>query len=322
MSEHWKSTPRYWCKHCACYVRDTKLERQNHEATARHQGAVKRALRDLHRSHEREERDKERAKQEIARLNGVVSGPSTSSFSRAATTTGGGGGSSSSAPSTSFKPANPAALEAERKKQREQLAAMGVAMPSELRSEMAMAGEWTVTETRVVASGGDGDDGGKARVATGVRKREALDEEEAERRAHEEEAVKGLFKRPRKWGRDTRAAPEEEDKELDALLSGSRIPLKGEVKDEGEAVKKEETGEDALKREEVNEDEAAAKTDVKLEDSTVKAEPDTAPAGLDAEPTTDTADGAGAEPKTEEGADTGAAPVVFKKRKAKGLRAK
>ena len=308
MSEHWKSTPRYWCKHCACYVRDTKLERQNHEATARHQGAVKRALRDLHRNHEREERDKERAKQEIARLNGVVTGPSSSSTSSSARghTAGGTAGAA-----TTFKPSNPAALEAERKKQREQLAAMGVAMPSELRTEMAMAGDWTVTNTRVVAGATDED---KEKVATGVRKREALDDEEEERRANEEEALKGLFKRPRKWGRDTRAAPEEEDKELDALLSGSMIPLKGEVKDEEDVVKKEESGDVPT----------PVAEDVKQEDAPVKEEPDTASAGIaDEAPAAETAaEGSNAEVKAEEGTDTGAAPVVFKKRKAKGLRAK
>ena len=51
MSEYWKSTPKYWCKHCGIYVRDTKLERTNHEATGKHQGALKRFLRDLHRGH-------------------------------------------------------------------------------------------------------------------------------------------------------------------------------------------------------------------------------------------------------------------------------
>ena len=62
MSEYWKSTPKYWCKHCSVYVRDTKLERTNHEATGRHQGAIKRSLRDLHRNAEQQERETEPGK--------------------------------------------------------------------------------------------------------------------------------------------------------------------------------------------------------------------------------------------------------------------
>ncbi|PHH60763.1 hypothetical protein CDD82_2238 [Ophiocordyceps australis] len=109
MSEYWKSTPKYWCKHCSCYVRDTKLERQNHEATARHQGAIKRSLRELHRTHEREERDKERARREIARLNGVVSkdGPNASNPAKSAT--------------------RATSSETDLKRQRQQLADLGVA---------------------------------------------------------------------------------------------------------------------------------------------------------------------------------------------------
>ncbi|UNI18049.1 NADPH dehydrogenase [Purpureocillium takamizusanense] len=312
MSEHWKSTPRYWCKHCACYVRDTKLERQNHEATARHQGAVKRALRDLHRNHEREERDKERARQEIARLNGVVAGTNSSFSSTSRGYAAGSGSGSAAAGAATFKPTNPAALEAERKKQREQLAAMGVAIPSELRTEMAMAGDWTVTNTRVVAGGTDED---KNKVATGVRKREVLDEEEEERRTNEEQVLKSLFKRPRKWGRDTRAAPDEEDKELDALLSGSRIALKGEVKHESDVVKKEESVDAPMIAEPSDAGQQAV--------CNVKEEPDTASAGLvDEAPPLETEEGANAETKAEEDGDAGAAPVVFKKRKAKGLRTK
>ncbi|MCJ1359147.1 MAG: hypothetical protein MMC33_009147 [Icmadophila ericetorum] len=69
MSEHWKSTPKFWCKHCKIYIRDTKIEKQNHEATPKHQGNLKRFLGDLHRDHEKDEREKQRAKDEVARLN-------------------------------------------------------------------------------------------------------------------------------------------------------------------------------------------------------------------------------------------------------------
>lgn len=301
MSEHWKSTPRYWCKHCACYVRDTKLERQNHEATARHQGALKRFLRDLHRGHEKEERDKERARQEIERVSGVVSGskPGGSSSSGPSTTTTTTKASSSSGSSSD-------AL----KKQREQLAELGVAMPSELRPEMAIAGEWQVTSTRVIRD--DADEETKAAgKATGVRKRETTEEQR-----EEENAVQGLFKKPRRWGRDSKAMPAEEDAELDALLSGSvlgkakneevKTEVKPEVKDE--EVKTEE--DNVVKKEEEEDDAAAA-------DSATSLKTEAAAVPVKTEAGDDTADAASSAPASAE-APAAPAPVMFKKRKAKG----
>src|ERR1700712_2474938 len=74
MSEYWKSTPSYWCKFCAIYVRDSGLERKNHEASAKHQNSIQRNLRELQKGKQREDRDKQRAVDEVARLNGLVSG--------------------------------------------------------------------------------------------------------------------------------------------------------------------------------------------------------------------------------------------------------
>ncbi|KAF4458079.1 hypothetical protein F53441_87 [Fusarium austroafricanum] len=279
MSEYWKSTPKYWCKHCECYVRDTKLERQNHESTAKHQGALKRFLRDLHRNHEREEREKDRAKQEVARLTGVVSGSS-----------------SAAGPSRLTPRAQPSApSEASLKKQREQLAAMGVAMPSDFRPEMAMPGEWTVTNTRIIETNtGENEEAKVEARANGVRKREVTEDEK-----EEEDAVRGLFKKPRRWGRDSKAMPQQEDQELDALLSGSTFTprtVKEEVKEEVEDTK------DVKK-----EDAATPDTEVKAEDAPdVKTE---APA----EPLI--------KPEPEE-AESGVQTVVFKKRKPKGIRQK
>ncbi|KAM0558061.1 hypothetical protein ACHAPJ_005228 [Fusarium lateritium] len=277
MSEYWKSTPKYWCKHCSCYVRDTKLERQNHESTAKHQGALKRFLRDLHRGHEREEREKERAKQEIARLNGVVSGSSTSWAA-----------GPSSRPAPRAQPSAP--TEASLKKQREQLAEMGVSMPSDFRPEMAMPGEWTVTNTRIIETKKEEDEEAKIESrANGVRKREVTEEEK-----EEEDAVRGLFKKPRRWGRDSKAMPQQEDKELDALLSGSTFTPK---------PTKEEESEDT--------------TDVKVEEeATGDATPDTTAVKTEApaaEPLI--------KPELEE-AEAGVQTVVFKKRKPKGIRQK
>ncbi|KAF4951852.1 hypothetical protein FSARC_12802 [Fusarium sarcochroum] len=275
MSEYWKSTPKYWCKHCSCYVRDTKLERQNHESTAKHQGALKRFLRDLHRGHEREERETERAKREIARLNGVVSGSSTPSAA-----------GPSSRPEPRAQPSAP--TEASLKKQREQLAEMGVSMPSDFRPEMAMPGEWTVTNTRIIETKKENEEAKIESRANGVRKREATEDEK-----EEEEAVRGLFKKPRRWGRDSKAMPQQEDKELDALLSGSTFtprPMKEEEEDTEEVKVEEEVTGDATP-----------------DTTAVKAE---AP---DAEPLI--------KPEAED-AESGVQKVVFKKRKPKGIRQK
>lgn len=282
MAEYWKSTPKYWCKHCSCYVRDTKLERQNHEATGKHQGALKRFLRDLHRGHEREERDKERAKQEIARLNGVT-GSSSSSVA--------GPSTSAARIPRNDKPSAP--TEASLKKQREQLAEMGVAVPSDFRPEMAMAGEWTVTNVKVIETKKEEEDEKVEARATGVRKREVTEEEK-----EEEEAVRGLFKRPRKWGRDSKAMPVGEDKELDALLSGSTFER--QKAEEGDDVKKEESTEDGDKVKKEDDDttpgtDTPAKTEAPALDPPIKNEEDTTP---------------------------GVATVVFKKRKPKNIRQK
>lgn len=289
MSEHWKSTPKYWCKYCSVYVRDTKLERQNHEATGRHQGGLKRFLRDIHREHERGEKDKERARREVERLNGVVSGaPGASSSS---------GGGPRAASDASGK-----ASAAQLAQQREQLAAMGIAMPTEFHGEMAMAGQWTVTKSRVIDDTKDPE-----RVeakASGVRKREVTEDEK-----EEAEALEGLFKKQKRWG-GTRTMPED-DTELDALLSGDllRAPVKKEEDTTtGEEVKKEESAEEA----QVPQDTPAA----------IKSEPNDDEGGLEASLPAEKV--ATTEPdapvKSEEAQEP--APVMFKKRKPKNIRQK
>ncbi|KAL7914204.1 hypothetical protein GGI35DRAFT_237545 [Trichoderma velutinum] len=280
MSEYWKSTPRYWCKHCSCYVRDTKLEKANHEATAKHQGALKRSLRDLHRNHEREEREKERARQEIARLNGVVGGPSSSGPS--------GASGKASGPS-----------ESQLKSQREQLAALGVAIPTDFQPEMAIPGEWTVTKTTVIEEKDEADGETKTEAkAIGVRKRE-----ETEEQKEEEEAMRGLFKKPRRWGRDSKTMPDDEDEDLDALLS-TTMPLKTEAPENKGAVKKEEDAEDG---------ESSEARIPKEEDVSIKTDPDIPESSIKREPMV----------KAEEAEESsGITPVVFKKRKPKGIRNK
>ncbi|KAL2062826.1 hypothetical protein VTL71DRAFT_5898 [Oculimacula yallundae] len=237
MSEYWKSTPKYWCKHCKTYVRDTKLEKANHEATPKHQGNLKRFVRDLHRNHEKDEKDKERSKHEVERLKGLVSGGGSSAAS--------GSGSSSSAFGRGPTPSAPKqqATEAQRKKQLAQLAEMGVEIPIEFRPEMAMPGEWQVTSERLI----DPEVAEKKpeALALGVRKRE-VNEEEAELN----EAKK------RRWGQSHRTYPtEEEDDGLDALLNNAtytKVEAKDEVKIQGKDEVKDEVKQesDEPKREE------------------------------------------------------------------------
>ncbi|KAI5859250.1 hypothetical protein GGS23DRAFT_326743 [Durotheca rogersii] len=224
MSEYWKSTPKYWCKHCSTYVRDTKLERTNHEATAKHQGALKRFLRDLHRGHDKEQREKEYAKREIERLNGVVG---TSSSKHAGSAPAVSTGSSSKIPAASSIQAS----DTQRQRQWEQLATMGIDVPTELRGEMAMAGEWTVTNTRVIDDAPKPDTPGAApgnvdAIAIGSRKRPKKEDDDEE----EENTIRSLSKKSRRWGRGENDAADE-DAELDTLLS-TTIPKSFKVEEQ------------------------------------------------------------------------------------------
>ena len=200
--------PKYWCKHCKTFVRDTKLEKTNHEATPKHQGNLKRFLRDLHKGHEQEEREKQRAKDEVDRLNGVVSGfgSKVPPWERKSTI-----------PAAS---ASRQATPADRKKQLAQLAELGVAVPEDFRKEMAMAGDWQTTSERLIydtvkkeEESGDVKPEG---LNIGVRKRKFEGQEE------EEEAGETVVRRG--WGSTVRAYPGEgDDKDLDALLMTTKV---------------------------------------------------------------------------------------------------
>ncbi|KAG6009734.1 hypothetical protein E4U21_001482 [Claviceps maximensis] len=304
MTEYWKNSPNYWCKHCAVFVRDTKLERQNHEATGRHQHAIKRSLRDLHRTHDREQRDRERARREIERLDGVVGGSKP------------GGEKPASSSSATTSASHGISSESALRQQREQLAQMGVSIPSAFLPDMAMPGEWTVTKERVIGEEGDGE--AKERLAMGVRKRGGRGKED-----EEQDVVGGLFKRPRRWGREKKTLEAGEDAELDALLRGG-VRLKGE--------QQEQRGEEAggLKNEDQDEDEdgdgrrggGMARNEqgdaggARARDEVVKGEEEG-----DGEEEIQQEAGGDVPVKNESGDEgSGIAPVVFKKRKPKGLR--
>jgi hypothetical protein len=225
MSEYWKSTPKYWCKFCSTYVRDTTLEKKSHEATPKHQGNIQRSLRDIHKRTEREDREKQRAKDEVARLNGLVSGKQQPNISVASA-------SQPSAPKLkSTAPSGPASV-VERKRQMEQLAAMGVAIPEEYRRDMSIQGEWATVSERPVYSrplksaSDDEDDDTKA---FGVRKRKLEDEEDK------------LNMAPKAWGSRLKTYPgasANTEEDLDALLSGATT--KKEVKSEEAGLLKSE----------------------------------------------------------------------------------
>lgn len=219
--------PKYWCKHCKTFVRDTKLEKANHDATPKHQGNIKRFLRDLHRGHERDEREKQRAKDEVNRLNGVVSGSGTGSGQVEAQNTG--------APwrrKPAIRPPTMAitrhATLAERRQQVARLAEMGVAVPEEFRREMAMAGDWQVVSERPLYGPGikgEKEEGGGEEqkysngLNIGVRKRKYGGQEE-----DDEVAEMGAR---RAWGSmihtypDPRTQNGQED--LDSLLGKTKL---------------------------------------------------------------------------------------------------
>jgi hypothetical protein len=270
-------------------VRDTKLEKQNHDATPKHQGNLKRFLRDLHRGHERDEKDKERAKSEVARLSGLVSGnggPSTSSRSSISR------GPTPSAP-------KPQATPSQRKQQLAQLAELGVSIPDEFRGDMALAGEWQVTEERII-NPTQGEKNPDA-VALGIRKRSAPGDED--------EMMDAEIKRKR-YGSSYRTYPTSgDDGDLDALLSNpigkTKLPAPQEIKAEADSdqkpVKMESTETKpvkdepdiiAIKREPSEETKPLSVHD-KVEDAHIKADPDGSVPGF-----------------------------VFKKRKAKNIRHK
>ena len=279
MSEYWKSTPRIYCKHCKQYYRDTPLDTTNHNQSPKHQSSVQRSIRKLHTANEREARESQRAKDEVARLDGVVSGrkpPEGKSYVPKQTASAYTGTSVLS--------------EGDRKRQMAQLAAMGVAVPEEFRKELAVAGDWTTVSTKRIdaastanSRGVEGEDGAKAEdnaadqaeweKSYGVRKR-GVDEEDGGGTG---------FKVRRK-------AREEDMGPVDIRsLMGRKLP---EVKTEPPAVKKEESTGDRGHEEAGTEDVTVKKEDDEKDAAVPKLEGTSAKEG-----------GAGAE-----------APV-FKKRK-------
>ncbi|KAJ5496127.1 hypothetical protein N7539_001243 [Penicillium diatomitis] len=295
MAEYWKSAPRFWCKQCKIFIRDTPFEKTQHEASPKHQGSLKRFLRDIHRNNEQQQRESQRAKSEVERLRQAVSSEPSKDDPNASAAPW-----KKRAAPVSDAASRPVSLE-ERKKQMEQLAEMGVAIPDEYRGEMALAGEWqTMSETKV-------DEAETGVKSIGVRKRklQGKDDEDSEEEFTNESAR--LVSRG--WGSRMRSYPgtqNEGDGDLDALLASTQDLKKTKVsntdadsdgvkKDQPEATTSQATKEETARDSKLNE------TD---NPSTVKTE-----ASEDPSPNLD-------EPKTPEEA----AGPIFKKRKAKIMR--
>lgn len=259
MAEYWKSTPKYWCKHCKTFVVDTKFARSQHESTGKHQGALGRFLRTLHRNNERETATKDAAKQEVARLEALTSGkpllPSTSTITTAAAAT---------TTTTKWATSTVRSLsEAEKKAQLKQLESLGVSLPEEFRKDVAMPGEWQEVDgpgpkTRGALSSGAKKqlkDQQKDQVKEEIlRKRKA--EEEArwwEEMDEDERAMRGFKVETKTYPADCFGGGE-----ADALLLGlGKGKIKGvvvsgrtvlqkqqELAEDGKVVKKEEEEEE------------------------------------------------------------------------------
>lgn len=70
MTEYWKSVGNYYCDYCKVFVRNDTFNRRQHEASPRHEGALKRQVRDIHRNSEKEARELLEANRELARIGG------------------------------------------------------------------------------------------------------------------------------------------------------------------------------------------------------------------------------------------------------------
>jgi hypothetical protein len=254
------SQPKYWCKFCEVFVKDTKFERQQHEATGRHQGNIRRSLKGLHREQEIE----------VARLNGLV--PSASASPSVAT------GLGEKSTFGKREPEKKATVE-DRKRQWDQLAAMGVALPEAARTDLGMAGDWKVVTKQVVGEVGDDGEFQVKQLNKGVHKRK-LDEDEEEKIAAGE-----MITKRKGWGHTFKTFPGSKggDEDIESLFA-TKTP---QVKAEESPVKAEEPVK--------GEDETAALHDI---------------------PTAEEAETQAAEAIVKKEDDTPAAPaVVFKKRK-------
>jgi hypothetical protein len=182
------------------------------------------------------------------------------------------------------RPEKKATIE-DRKKQWEQLAAMGVALPDAARGDLAIAGDWKTVSEEVV---GEVNENGEFKVTTlnkGVRKRK-IDEDEEER-----EAAGEMITKKKGWGHTFKTFPGSKggDDDLESLFGRKT------TNSERQPEVKEESREDDGVKAETEESEAKTLQDI---------------------PTAEEANAKAAEIGIKKEEDAPIAPtVVFKKRK-------
>ena len=177
-------------------------------------------------------REKQRAKDEVNRLNGVVSGGSGAAAGPPSQEPNGGSSSGGGAPwrrRPNFHPPTNGtrqATPAERRQQLAQLAEMGVAVPEEFRRDLAMAGDWqVVSEKPLYEASVKEEEGGYEEskppqgMSIGVRKRKFEGQEEAE--GEEDEAGEMVARKG--WGSMLHTYPDPRGEEdLDSLLGKTK----------------------------------------------------------------------------------------------------
>lgn len=187
----------------------------------------------------------------------------------------------------------------DRKKQAAQLLELGIGVPDEFRGELAIPGEWRVTSTRVISEEGE-DVKPKRPEAMGIGVRKRAVEEDEEEKIEEKRRKRSMFK----------SYPgDEEDRDLDALLSQVAKP---KIKDE------DEDGEVKKEPEPAAEEPIAAKETV--DGVEIKPDPEPSAEAKAGPALSNMPTAADAPVKQEDGQPTGG--IVFKKRKAKNIRQK
>ncbi|KAI5819657.1 hypothetical protein BZA77DRAFT_303166 [Pyronema omphalodes] len=313
MSEYWKSIPKYWCKHCKDYVTDTPLGRKNHDETSKHQGALKRFLRDLHRNNQREIQASENAKREVARLNALVSGTGNNSSTTTTATPAPTVAKPELSKGTKWGVSQRELTVEERKKQMKELEALGVAMPEEFRGDLALPGEWTTVAIEEAPKPLSEKEMLKKELAE-ARKKE-VEEEERKRKwdelDHDEKEIRAFKIQQKTYP----GADAEEEKELNFK---GLFKLRGKGKKmEDEKVDSTKTVTFKVKKEEIEEEEKGEEAKY----SVVKREREETPPGIDVKVEVGE-EAAAAVKKEEEEAPAVGSGLVFKKRKVKTMRKK
>ena len=265
-------------------------------------------MRDLHKGHERDERDKQRAKDEVDRLNGVVSASGS--------TSGGAPWERKSAIPPPSMAGNQQATPADRKRQLTQLAEMGVAIPEDFRREMAMAGDWQTTSEKVVYENDflkkeeNSEDTKFGGLNVGVRKRKFEGQEE------EEEAGERVVRKG--WGSTVRTYPgaggDEDD--LNMLLKSTKRAIR-----EGEGLQNLGSGRSS-QPEHAGSHATAKESQPTLDSPAIKKEDSAGPDGLQDTFLNQTAAVVAHPESLKQEDDIAESGVVFKKRKAKPIRQK